>query len=88
VAVTPADHPDRAIKLSNLGAVLLTRFNQGGDCADLDAAVAAGRAALAATPKDHPNHRVIEGNLALMRRAQAERNGPGGGVADTGLDGG
>jgi len=88
VAVTPADHPDRAIKLSNLGAVLLTRFNQGGDCADLDAAVAASRAALAATPKDHPNHRVIKGNLALMRRARAERNGPGGSVADTGPDGG
>ena len=88
MAAPPADHPDRAIKLSNLGAVLLTRFNQGGDCADLDAAVAASRAALAATPKDHPNHRVIKGNLALMRRARAERNGPGGSVADTGPDGG
>ena len=39
VAATPADHPDRAAMLSNLGAALRTRFERTGDRADLDAAI-------------------------------------------------
>ena len=47
VAATPADHPDRAGRLSNLGVALPTRFERAGDRADLDAAIDAGRQAVA-----------------------------------------
>ena len=39
VAATPADHPDRAMYLSNLGDALRIRFERTGDQADLDAAI-------------------------------------------------
>ena len=47
MAATPADHPDRAVYLSNLGLALWTRFERTGDRADLDAAIDAGRQAVA-----------------------------------------
>ncbi len=47
LAPTPADHPDRAVTLSNLGAALQTRFERVGEIADLDAAIVAGREAVA-----------------------------------------
>jgi len=39
VAVIPADHPNRARGLTNLGLALRARFQRTGDVADLDAAV-------------------------------------------------
>ncbi|MGD0603235.1 MAG: hypothetical protein ABSA53_06505 [Streptosporangiaceae bacterium] len=39
VAASPADHPDRAAMLTNLGIALGTRFERAGDLADLDTAI-------------------------------------------------
>ncbi|MGH3195967.1 MAG: CHAT domain-containing protein [Streptosporangiaceae bacterium] len=47
MAASPADHPGRAGHLSSLGGALQTRFEQTGDLADLDAAITAGRQAVA-----------------------------------------
>ena len=58
LTATPADHPDRAGRLSNLGVALQTRFGRTGAAADLDAAIAAGRQAVDATPADHPGRAV------------------------------
>jgi hypothetical protein len=41
VALTPADHPDRAGRLSNLGLALRTRYGRTGATADLHEAAAA-----------------------------------------------
>lgn len=41
VEATPADHPDRADRLSNRGSALLRRFQRTGRAADLDAAACA-----------------------------------------------
>jgi hypothetical protein len=54
VAASPADHPDHARYLGFLGAFLGMRFELAGDPADLDAAIDAGRQAVAveiATPR-------------------------------------
>lgn len=46
VAATPADHPDRARGLSNLGISLRVRFERTGQLDDLTAAIDASRAAV------------------------------------------
>ena len=60
---TPADHPDRAIWLSNLGNALQARFEQTGALADLDEAISAGRAAVDATPAGHSDRAAMLSNL-------------------------
>ncbi|MEU7604439.1 hypothetical protein, partial [Streptomyces sp. NPDC041003] len=62
---TPADHPDRAGRLSNLGLALQIWFGRSGAVADLDAAVDAGRQAVETTPADHPNRAGRLSNLGL-----------------------
>jgi hypothetical protein len=52
-----------AAMLSNLGIALRRRFERTGTGADLDEAITVGRAALAATPTDHPNHAGYLSNL-------------------------
>ena len=51
----PGRPPRPRRMLSNLGAALRTRFERTGDRADLDAAIDAGRQAVAASPADHPD---------------------------------
>ena len=63
MAATPADHPDRAGWLSNLGGALQARFERAGDRADLDEAIDAGRQAVAASPADHPDRAGCLSNL-------------------------
>jgi hypothetical protein len=70
---TPVGDPARARYWDRLTTARVTRFELTGAPADLAAAVEVSQAALAATPEEHPNHRVIESNLVVMRRAQAER---------------
>ena len=57
MAVTPDDHSKRAEHLANLGAVLLTRFKRTGTRTDLDEAIEITRAAIDATPAEHPGQR-------------------------------
>jgi tetratricopeptide (TPR) repeat protein len=75
VAASPADHPDRAAMLSNLGGALQRRFERTGDLADLDAAITAGQQAVAASPADHPGRAGRLSNLGLALRIRFERTG-------------
>ena len=75
VAASPADHPDRARYLSNLGVALRARFERTGDRADLDAAVDAGRQAVAASPADHPDRALYLSNLGAALQIRFERTG-------------
>ena len=56
---TPADHPDRAGYLSNLGIALSARFERTGRDADLDAAIESWQQAVQATPADHPGRAEV-----------------------------
>ncbi|MFJ4796038.1 tetratricopeptide repeat protein [Kitasatospora purpeofusca] len=65
------DHPEVGGHLSNLGAMLYDRWQLGDDREDLDEAVDAHRAAVAATPDDHVEwfkYRSLAAE-ALMTRA-------------------
>jgi tetratricopeptide (TPR) repeat protein len=55
VDATPADHPERAERLSSLGGALQARFGRTEVLADLDAAVEAARTALKGIPASHPD---------------------------------
>uniref|UniRef100_UPI001EF711A1 tetratricopeptide repeat protein n=1 Tax=Frankia sp. Cj3 TaxID=2880976 RepID=UPI001EF711A1 len=75
VEATPADHPDRAGRLSNLGNALSIWFERTGERADLDEAIAAGRAAVEATPTDHPDRAGRLSNLGNALGSRFERTG-------------
>jgi hypothetical protein len=75
LALTPADDPERAWRLSGLGTALLARFVHAGTAADLDAAVEAGQQAVEAAPPGHPNRVAILSNLSSALRARFERVG-------------
>ena len=80
VDATPADHPNRARYLSNLGSALQTRFERTGALADLDAAIEAGQAAVDATPAGHPDRADVpvqpRGRAADPVRAHRGAGGP------------
>jgi hypothetical protein len=72
VAITPEDHPRRAWVLSQLGNLLLTRFDQIGGLPDLDQAIDAGRKAVTAA-KDGGYSELT--NLGVALRTRFERTG-------------
>jgi hypothetical protein len=72
---TPADHPDRAGRLSNLGVALQTRFERTGDPADLDAAIATVREAIQATSAEDPDRAGRLSNLSVALQASFGRTG-------------
>jgi tetratricopeptide (TPR) repeat protein len=71
VAVTPRDHRDYAARLSNLGAELMSLFEQSGDLAALDEGIDLLRQSVAAN--DGPSRQMSRTNLglALMARYKA-----------------
>ena len=72
---TPVDHPDRAVRQSNLGLILRIRsFERTGVAADLDEAVEVSRAAVDATPVDHPDRARHLLNLVLALGAMHKRS--------------
>ncbi len=71
----PAGHPYRAVMLTNLGIILQTRFERTGVLADLDAAIEAEHAAVAATPPGHPDRPGYLSNLGDALRARFEHTG-------------
>ena len=75
VEATPADHPGRALCLSNLEIALRTRFGRTGDLGDIDAAVALGREAVEATPADHPDWALYLTTLGSSLLNRFERTG-------------
>ncbi|QHY98253.1 CHAT domain protein [Streptomyces sp. S4.7] len=71
----PADHPDRAVHLANLGASLSIRFGRTRDVADLDSAVSATQAAVDAMLASHPDRAKCLSNLAVMLQARFKQAG-------------
>ncbi|MBL7517311.1 CHAT domain-containing protein [Frankia sp. CNm7] len=75
VDATPVDCPDRAGRLSNLGAALSLRYERDGRPADLNDAIGAVQAAVDATPVDQPVRAVDLSNLGNVLRARFEQVG-------------
>ncbi|MFD7003807.1 CHAT domain-containing protein [Streptomyces mirabilis] len=75
VQATPADHPDRARRLSNLGTALETRFGRTGMLGDLDAAIDHLRNAVAITPADHHDRPTMLSNLGTALETRFGRVG-------------
>ena len=72
VAATPADHPERARYLSGLGQFRGIRFELAGSQDDLDAAIDAGRQAVAAEVAS-PRVRAIAGRIWGRAAASGRR---------------
>ncbi|EIV96077.1 CHAT domain-containing protein, partial [Frankia sp. QA3] len=75
VAATTPDHPERAGRLSNLGAALQARFDATGAPTDLTAAVDVGRQAVAATAPGHPNRAGRLSNLGAALHIRFTQTG-------------
>lgn len=69
VARTPTG-PDRAFRLSNLGAALFARHDRFGDLADIDEDVGFQREAIELLPTGHPDLPGLQHNLAIALRAR------------------
>jgi hypothetical protein len=69
------EQADRADGLGRLATALLCRFERTGSAGDLDEAVAAGRAALAATPVDHPTRGGRSAWVGAALRLRSARTG-------------
>ncbi|MFF5488286.1 CHAT domain-containing protein [Streptomyces virginiae] len=75
VAAVPAEHPDRAAMLTNLGTALRARFEQTGVLADLDDALAVSRQAVRSASAGLPERAEILSNLAKTLYAKFTRTG-------------
>jgi hypothetical protein len=63
VAATSSDDAHAAMWLSNLGVALRVRFERTGQLTDLESAIEAGRAAVAALPDGHPDQAAALSDL-------------------------
>ncbi|WP_328472316.1 tetratricopeptide repeat protein [Actinoplanes sp. NBC_00393] len=73
VDATPAGSADWWIRQSNLGVVLLTRYDHSGDIADADASIAALRRAVETCPPTASGRPAIMTNLGLVLAERHER---------------
>lgn len=76
VNASPARHPALAGRLSNVGMSLLSRFEAGGDAADLHGAVTALRHAVARSGTADPHRATYRSNLAVALRQLSALGGP------------
>ncbi|MFE0510715.1 CHAT domain-containing protein, partial [Streptomyces sp. NPDC058964] len=75
VTATPADHPDRALRLFNLTRAHQTRYEHSGDPADLDRSVDLAQETAAAVPADHPERARYLFTLGYAYRLRFQRTG-------------
>ncbi|KAA9379164.1 tetratricopeptide repeat protein [Microbispora cellulosiformans] len=75
VNATPADHPERAGMLSNLGIALRTRFERTGAMTDLNEAIQRQHQAVQVTPTDHPDRAAMLSNLGSALHERFRRTG-------------
>ena len=68
-------HPARAGRLSNLGVLMLTRFEHAGDRRDLDAAIEIGQQAVDLAGPGHPERAIYLSNLCNALRTRFEYTG-------------
>jgi len=79
VNATPADHPDRAGRLHDLGSVDHERYQRTGSMADLETIIQRYQEAIDMTPADHPDrarrlHSLASGYGDRYRRTGAMAN--------------
>ncbi|MEU2587330.1 CHAT domain-containing tetratricopeptide repeat protein [Streptomyces avermitilis] len=75
VWATPADHPNHALWLCNLGGFLRIRYERTGAVEDLEAAIEAGWQAVAAGPTGASNRATALSNLGAALLSRFERTG-------------
>ncbi|MGW6886725.1 CHAT domain-containing protein [Streptomyces chartreusis] len=75
VAAVPAEHPNRAAMLTNLGTALRVRFEQTGALGDIDEALAVSRQAVGEASAGLPERAEILSNLAKTLYAKFMRTG-------------
>jgi tetratricopeptide (TPR) repeat protein len=75
VATTSQGHPERAMRLSNLGDALLWRFQRDGALDDLERAVDADTEAVTITPQGHPERARYLSNLGDALLSRFRRDG-------------
>jgi tetratricopeptide (TPR) repeat protein len=71
----PADHPDRARYLNNLGSRLVGRFQRTGQMTGLEQAIQYGQQALEAIPADYPDRARYLNNLGSGLESRFQRTG-------------
>jgi tetratricopeptide (TPR) repeat protein len=72
VDATPADHLQRAVRLSNQGLALLARFDSLSKASDLDLALTRLHQAVAAAPDGWPGRATVLRNLGSALRRQGQ----------------
>ena len=72
---TPADHPDRAARLTKLAFALRIRFERLGETTDLDAAIDAVKEATDVIPAHHPLRPWIFSQLGLAAKSRSDLTG-------------
>ncbi|KAN0078521.1 CHAT domain containing protein [Elaphomyces granulatus] len=75
VESTPADHPDRAARLNNLGNMLRRQYERTGDVKDLEEAIQTARQAVESMPADHPDRTAFLDILGNQLLSRYERTG-------------
>jgi len=80
LAHTAADDPDRAGRLSNLGAALQLRYPRSASPSDLAEAIACARQAIEATAPGDPDGPMYLINLFSVLRTEADRTGAAAGL--------
>jgi tetratricopeptide (TPR) repeat protein len=75
VALTPADHTERAKCLNNLSNMLARWYLLTGETKDLEDGISFGRQAIQLTPNDHPNLAKYLGNLSEVLTSHFEQSG-------------
>lgn len=75
VFITPQDHPDRAIWLSNLGIRLSSRYYRTDNMTDLNEAISKLELAVSITAEDHPDRAGRLYNLGARLSDKYDRTG-------------
>ena len=75
VQFTPEGHPDRLVRLNNLGDSLSSRYERFGDVVDLERSISLTEDAVQFTPDGHPNKPLRLNNLALSLLDRFQRSG-------------
>jgi hypothetical protein len=75
VALTPDGHPDKPIRLNNLGDSSRSRFASLGELADLDRAIERQEMTVALTPDGHADKPLYLNNLGASLRSRFHRLG-------------
>ena len=75
LTLTQDDHPNRGMRLHNLGAALHRRFEVTGSMEDLDHAIAIKGQAVESTSDGHPDRAAMLNSLGISLQSRFDRTG-------------